>query len=240
MKDELSKLLQTGSGACIPICSLNSLFSGQAIVTIPSSLMTANSPTPQSTQSTPETGTSLGQRIRNLVIVMVAVVLGVAIFLGVQTGSDTGSLAAMAKSATPLEVALTNGKPTLMEFYADWCTSCQAMAKDMTELKQEYDKQLNFVMLNVDNSKWLPEMLHYRVEAIPHFVFLNGTGEPIAMTIGEQPRPIMTANLAALATDSPLPYIQQRGRISQVETSVLPQNNNADPRSHGAQVVTPQ
>jgi thiol-disulfide isomerase/thioredoxin len=198
--------------------------------------MSANSPTPQSTQSTPEAGTSLGQQIRNLIIVVVAVVLGIAVFLGAQMGTDTGSLAALAKSATPLEVALTNGKPTLVEFYADWCTSCQAMAKDMNELKQDYDQQVNFVMLNVDNSKWLPEMLHYRVEAIPHFVFLNGTGDPIAMTIGEQPRPIMTANLTALAAAAPLPYIQQRGRISQVDTAAAPKVND-DPRSHGAQVV---
>ncbi|WP_263975703.1 hypothetical protein [Leptolyngbya sp. 7M] len=93
-------------------------------------------------------------------------------------------------------------------------------------------------MLNVDNNKWLPEMLHYRVEAIPHFVFLNRTGEPIATTIGEQPRPIMAANLDALATNAPLPYIQQRGRISQVEAPVAPKASaGEDPRSHGAQVV---
>lgn len=200
--------------------------------------MTANSPTPQSTQPTDQAAVSMMQRLRNLIIVLVAVGLSVAVFLGVQTGSNTGSLAAMAKTATPLETALTNQKPSLIEFYADWCTSCQAMAKDMSDLKQEYGDQVNFVMLNVDNNKWLPEMLHYRVEAIPHFVFLNRTGESIATTIGEQPRPIMAANLDALVTDAPLPYIQQRGRISQVEAPVAPKASaGEDPRSHGAQVV---
>lgn len=82
-------------------------------------------------------GNQAGNQIRNLVIVAVAVALSVAVFLGLRTGSNTGSLAAMAKSATPLEVALTNGKPSLMEFYADWCTSCQAMAKDMSELDRK-------------------------------------------------------------------------------------------------------
>lgn len=198
--------------------------------------MTSNSTPPVSpTPSQPET--PIATRIRNLVIVLVAVVLGVAVFFGLQTGSDTGTLAAMAKSATPLEEALSNNRPTLVEFYADWCTSCQAMAKDMGELKQEYDKEVNFVMLNVDNSKWLPEMLYYRVEAIPHFVFLNRTSEPIAMTIGEQPRPIMSANLQALATDASLPYVRQRGRISEFEAPIAPKASAAeDPRSHGAQV----
>jgi thiol-disulfide isomerase/thioredoxin len=178
----------------------------------------------------------MGRQIRNLVLVLAAVALSVALFLGLQTGSSTGSLAAMAKSAVPLETALANGKPTLMEFYADWCTSCQAMAKDMSDLKQEYGQQVNFVMLNVDNNKWLPEMLHYQVEAIPHFTFLDIKGEPIASTIGEQPRPIMTANLQALAVAEPLPYVQQRGRISQVEPSLMP-SAGEDPRSHGAQVM---
>ena len=200
--------------------------------------MTANSPNPQSTQPSPETSQPpepMGKQVRNLVLVLAAVALSVALFLGLQTGSNTGSLAAMAKSAVPLETALVNGKPTLMEFYADWCTSCQAMARDMSELKQDYGQQVNFVMLNVDNSKWLPEMLHYRVEAIPHFMFLDPKGETIASAIGEQPRPIMTANLQALAAAEPLPYVQQRGRISQVEPSVAPKAGE-DPRSHGAQV----
>lgn len=194
--------------------------------------MTANSPNP----TTPEPS-SFMTRLRNFVVVLVAVVLAVAVFLGFQTGSNTGSLAAMAKDATPLEVALTNHKPTLIEFYADWCTSCQAMAKDMNDLRQDYDQQINFVMLNVDNAKWLPEMLHYRVEAIPHFTFLDQSGEPIASTIGEQPRPIMAANIEALAAAAPLPYIQQRGRISQVEAPLAPKASaGEDPRSHGAQV----
>lgn len=194
------------------------------------------SPNPQSSQSTPKADTPLSHQIRNLIIVVVAIGLVVATFLGLQTRSDTGSLTAMAKSATPLEVALKNGKPSLMEFYADWCGSCQAMAKDMHELKREFDQQVNFVMLNVDNSKWLPEMLHFRVEAIPHFIFLDKTAEPLASTIGEQPRPIMAANLAALAKNTPLPYVQRRGRISQF-TAPVARQGSTDPRSHGAQVV---
>ncbi|NJO77827.1 MAG: thioredoxin fold domain-containing protein [Cyanobacteria bacterium RM1_2_2] len=199
--------------------------------------MTVNSPTPTpNSPPTPESS-SFVTRLRNFVVVLVAVVLAAAVFLGFQTGSDTGSLAAMAKAATPLEVALQNGKPTLMEFYADWCTSCQAMAKDMDDLRQEYNQQINFVMLNVDNAKWLPEMLHYRVEAIPHFTFLDQSGEPIATTIGEQPRSIMAANVEALVAATPLPYVQQRGRISQVEAPLAPSAKaGEDPRSHGAQV----
>jgi thiol:disulfide interchange protein len=197
--------------------------------------MTANQPdpNPQPSSMTP----ALTARIRNLLIALVATVLSTALFLGVQTGTDTGSLAAMAETATPLEVAITNHQPTLMEFYADWCTSCQAMAKDMSELKQAYQDRVNFVMLNVDNSKWLPEMLHYRVDGIPHFVFLDSQGESIASAIGEQPRSIMAANLDALLEGQTLPYVRSRGRVSEVEQTTAPKTSSDDPRSHGSQVV---
>ncbi len=197
--------------------------------------MTANSPKPKSTD--PTTVSPIATRLRNLVIVLVAIILSTAVFFGL--GSETGesSLAALAEEATPLEIALTNNKPTLMEFYANWCTSCQAMAGDMIELKQEYGDRVNFVMLNVDNTKWLPEMLSYRVDGIPHFVFLDSAGEAIASTIGEQPRPIMAANLGALATAESLPYVQNRGQTSALETSVAPKSQPDDPRGHGAQVV---
>lgn len=177
-------------------------------------------------------------RLRNFVIVLVAVLLSAAVFLGLQTGTNTASLAAMAESSMPLEEALSNGKPTLMEFYADWCTSCQAMAQDMDELKTEYGDRVNFVMLNVDNTKWLPEMLHYRVDGIPHFVFLDRTGETLASTIGEQPRTIMAANLEALMTEHSLPYAQAKGRISGLDATT-PSSRPDDPRSHGSQVVSP-
>jgi thiol-disulfide isomerase/thioredoxin len=187
----------------------------------------------------PSTPTAtLAARLRNLVIVLVAVILSTAVFLGLQTQTGSTSLAAMAESAIPLEEALSNDRPTLMEFYADWCTSCQTMAGDMAELRDEYGDRINFVMLNVDNSKWLPEMLHYRVEGIPHFVFLGADGEAIASSIGEQPRTIMASNLNALIAGETLPYTQaSRGQTSNLKISPTPKASNSDPRSHSSQVV---
>ncbi|MEO1467086.1 MAG: thiol:disulfide interchange protein, partial [Cyanobacteria bacterium J06633_1] len=59
-------------------------------------------------------------------------------------------------------------------------------AGDLAQLKESYGDRVNFVMLNVDNTKWLPEMLRYRVDGIPHFLFMDVQGEAIAEAIGEQ------------------------------------------------------
>ncbi|NJN23831.1 MAG: thioredoxin fold domain-containing protein [Acaryochloridaceae cyanobacterium RL_2_7] len=178
----------------------------------------------------------MNQQIRNLLIALTAVVLGVVLFLGVQQQSQTPSLSALAESSIPIDVAVANGKPTLVEFYADWCTSCRAMTGDMAALKQEFGSDLNFVMLNVDNSKWVPELLKYQVDGIPHFVFMNGGAQEVGMAVGEVPKPIMQGNLKALVHHQTLPYVGGVGTASPLEQGGTSAATQSDPRSHGAQV----
>lgn len=180
-------------------------------------------------------------RWRNLLIAGVAIVLAALLALGLKMQTSGTSLVAMAKASTPLDVALTNGKPTLMEFYADWCTSCQAMAPQLADLKQEYGDRVNFAMLNVDNEKWLPEIVAYRVDGIPHFVYMDKTGQPQSQAIGEQPRSIMSENLLALAEGKDLNAAIATGQTTPYQAptatgSVTKKASPDDPRAHGSQV----
>ncbi|MGP0127993.1 MAG: thioredoxin family protein [cyanobacterium endosymbiont of Rhopalodia musculus] len=176
-------------------------------------------------------------RVRNFLIAFVGIALSAAIFFGFQTQANYMSLEVQAEQSVPLTVAYNNGKPTLTEFYANWCTSCQAMASDLAEIKQKYADSVNFVMLNVDNNKWLPEILRYRVNGIPHFVFLNGEGEVTAQTIGKQPSSVMKANLDALLAHKTLPYAASTGQTSIFNVPVnTPSSGQSDARSHGPQV----
>lgn len=181
----------------------------------------------------------MAKRVRNLVVVAIAALLSLAIILGLQTRSPAASLSEMAKASIPLDAAMANGKPTLIEFYANWCTSCQAMAGDIQQLKGQYDSKVNFVMLNVDNTKWLPEMLNYRVDGIPHFEFLTAGSVEKGSAIGEMPRTILAENIEALIKKQPLPHAQVSGKLSDIDTAPNPikSQSGSDPRSHGAQVV---
>jgi len=71
------------------------------------------------------------------------------------------------------EMAFTNGKPTYLEFYAEWCEICKEMAPEVTELKENFDNEINFVFLNVDNPKWDKFIKQFNVNGIPQINFID-------------------------------------------------------------------
>ena len=60
----------------------------------------------------------------------------------------------LAKNSLLPEQALSNGRPTVLEFYADWCEACKEMAPDMIDAKKQNSNKVDVVLLNVDNSIW--------------------------------------------------------------------------------------
>jgi thiol-disulfide isomerase/thioredoxin len=137
-------------------------------------------------------------------------------------------------------VALTNGKPTMVEFYADWCEACRAMAPAMETMEQLHRGQLNVVLLNVDNPRWQPEMDRYAVNGIPQLEFFSNQGKTIGRSIGARTATELQALGLALIEDSPLPAIAGVGKVSQLnedqdESSLraAPTPVLAGPRSHG-------
>tara|TARA_Y100000589_G_scaffold281591_1_gene278615 strand:- start:208 stop:666 length:459 start_codon:yes stop_codon:yes gene_type:complete len=84
------------------------------------------------------------------------------------------------------EIALTNGNPTYLEFYAEWCEICREMAPEVTELKKDFDSNINFVFLNVDNPKWGKFIKQFNVNGIPQINMLDSNSNLKATFIGLQ------------------------------------------------------
>ena len=86
----------------------------------------------------------------NKYIAAISALLGSAFFI-FQHGQPVSSVAllrAMEKDSVDVKVAMCNGKPTLVEFYADWCESCKVMAPTMRSLEAQYRDKINFITID--------------------------------------------------------------------------------------------
>ncbi|KAJ0040599.1 hypothetical protein Pint_28175 [Pistacia integerrima] len=61
--------------------------------------------------------------------------LGFFLFTRLDFGVSLKDLTAI---ALPYEEALSNGKPTVLEFYADWCEVCRELAPEVYKVEQQY------------------------------------------------------------------------------------------------------
>ncbi|TAF51867.1 MAG: thiol:disulfide interchange protein [Oscillatoriales cyanobacterium] len=188
---------------------------------------------------TPTNTVNLATRSRNIIVAIAAILLSFGLALGINAPSGTATLASLADRAIDLDVARRNDKPTLIEFYANWCTSCQAMAPAIAELEDVYEDRINFVMLNIDNTNWLPEMEQYEVDGIPHFVFLDAANQTIAQAIGEQPKSVVEQTLSRLIDGQAIAIEPSQGQTSSLDDEPADRlQPSTDPRGHGA--VAPQ
>ncbi|KAM7520541.1 hypothetical protein LguiB_019503 [Lonicera macranthoides] len=163
-------------------------------------------------------------------IAVVSVLAAVGLFSSSRL--DLGvSLKDLSAAALPYEEALSNGKPTVVEFYADWCEVCRELAPEVYKVEQQYKDRVNFVMLNVDNTKWEQELDEFGVEGIPHFAFLDGKGNEEGNVVGKLPRQYLFENVDALAEGkASIPHARVVGQYSSAEARKVHQV--ADPRSH--------
>ena len=71
---------------------------------------------------------------------------------------------------------LKSEKPVLVDFYADWCGPCNAMARVIEELAKELEGKVKVGKINVDEN---PDIaVEYNVMSIPTLiVFKNGKEE---------------------------------------------------------------
>jgi len=128
------------------------------------------------------------------------------------------------------DIAFTNYKPTFLEFYDEWCEVCKEMAPQVSAFKDEYEKDINFVFLNVDNPKWGQYIQKFSVNGIPQVNLFDKQGNLISTFIGKQDEIIIRKSINNLEKED-----KPHEKIINSEFSTIQENKNTEvsPRSHG-------
>lgn len=83
------------------------------------------------------------------------------------------------------DVVLQAEKPVLVDFWATWCKPCLMVAPILDELAEEYDGQVTFTKVDLDQNQKIAA--NYGIMSIPALIIFKN-GEPVANVVGARPK----------------------------------------------------
>ena len=89
------------------------------------------------------------------------------------------------KNDTFEQEVIQSETPVLVDFWAEWCGPCHAVAPVLDRIVEEQAGELKLVKVNIDEERELAE--RYGIASIPTMVLFE-KGEPAAAAIGAQPK----------------------------------------------------
>ena len=172
----------------------------------------------------------LNNNLKIMLILIISIVVISMLLFKNQFFKSSYLLKSFGEFSVDPEIAFTNNKPTFLEFYAEWCEVCKEMAPQISAFKDEYEKDINFVFLNVDNQKWANYIQKFAVNGIPQVNLFDKKGNLISTFIGKQDEMKIRKSINNLEIEEK-PYEE----IINAEFSTIQENKNneVNPRSHG-------
>lgn len=93
------------------------------------------------------------------------------------------------------EGILNSSIPSLVDFYAEWCGPCKAIAPMIHGLKEEYDGKVNVVKIDVDSN---PDLANkYDIRSVPTIMFFKD-GNVINTIKGSAPKSRIQESINAM------------------------------------------
>lgn len=76
---------------------------------------------------------------------------------------------------------IDEGKQVLLEFSAEWCSSCQTMEPVLEEIKRTVSDSIEFIKIDIDKT---PQVVPgFLISSVPTFIFYNN-GKMIWRRVG--------------------------------------------------------
>ena len=94
------------------------------------------------------------------------------------------------------EEVLNSDVPVLVDFWAEWCGPCRALAPTVHDLATEFRGKAKVGQVDVDANQDLAA--EYGVRSIPTLVFIKD-GQEVDRVVGQAPREALETKLKALA-----------------------------------------
>ncbi len=172
--------------------------------------------------------------LQKIFLVFLSLFLVISLFFFRSGFKAATMLDQLAKNSLEPDIALSNGKPTVFEFYADWCEACKEMAPDIVEAEKVNSNKIDLVLLNVDNPRWFDLIDKYDVTGIPKLIFFDDKGQLRGFSLGVRKYSELDEIFNSLINNSELPSFT---KLSNSSNLILKNNskklNNQTIRSKG-------
>ena len=73
----------------------------------------------------------------------------------------------------------------LVDFWAEWCGPCKAIAPALEEIAKDYAGRLTVAKVNIDDNPMTPN--NYAVRGIPTLILFKD-GQPVSQKVGAAPK----------------------------------------------------
>ena len=83
------------------------------------------------------------------------------------------------------EKVLQSGKITLVDFWAEWCGPCKAIAPIVNDIAAAYEGKLNVMKMNIDENPATPTQ--FQIKGIPTLILFKD-GQMIDQIVGAVPK----------------------------------------------------